>query len=207
MLLYEERKQVVDYCNDMYNKGLTVGTSGNISVLNRELGLFAISPSSITYKNTTLDDIVIMDLNGNIVDCKNGRKPSTEWKMHMINYIERDDVNATIHSHAPYASACSCFEKDVPAVHSGISITKDEIVPCAKYAYSGSDELARYMADALKGRTAALVSHHGLMVVSKNIERAMMITEEVEFCCKMYILTQSAGGAPVLPREQLQFWG
>ena len=205
MLLTQERELVRQYCIKMYDRGLTVGTSGNISIFNRDQGLLAISPSSVNYHIANIEDIVVMDLGGKIV--QGDRRPSTEWKMHLVQYQRRADINAVIHSHPPYATACACLQRDVPAVHGSITLTKDEIIPCAKYGFSGSEELAEYMYEAMQGRTAALVNSHGLMVGAKDIARAMMITEELEFVCKMYILTESVGGAPVLPREKLQFWG
>ena len=76
MLLEEMRQKVVDYGNQLISSGLTIGTAGNISMYDPETGYMVISPSGIPYAKTTAEDVVVMDLQGNIVDSK--RTPSSE---------------------------------------------------------------------------------------------------------------------------------
>ena len=80
MLLEEIRQKIVDYGNQLISSGLTIGTAGNISMYDPETGYMAISPSGIPYAQTTAEDVVVMDLQGNIVDGK--RKPSSENGLH-----------------------------------------------------------------------------------------------------------------------------
>ncbi len=86
MLLQEERELVVEYGKKLLESGLTTGTGGNLSVFNRELGLVAISPSGLDYRLSTPEDIVVIDLDGNIKDSV--RKPSSEYGFHNILYKE-----------------------------------------------------------------------------------------------------------------------
>ncbi|HAZ06309.1 MAG TPA: fuculose phosphate aldolase, partial [Acetobacterium sp.] len=101
MLLQKEREDVVKYCRKMITAGLTKGTGGNISILSRERGLMAVSPSGIDYFETAADDVVVMDLNGEIIDGK--RKPSSEYELHRIFYVRRDDIAAGVHTHSVYS--------------------------------------------------------------------------------------------------------
>ncbi len=64
MLMQKEREDVVNYCKMLISHGLTKGTGGNISILNRQEGMFAISPSGMDYFETQLEDVVVMDLAG-----------------------------------------------------------------------------------------------------------------------------------------------
>ena len=84
MLMENERKLIVEYGKLLVTKGLTTGTGGNISIFDKEKKYFAISPSGIDYFETTPEDVVIMDLDGKVVE--GIRKPSSEWMMHMIFY-------------------------------------------------------------------------------------------------------------------------
>ena len=97
MLLEQERIDVVNYCKKLITAGLTTGTGGNISILNREKGLYAMSPSGMDYFETQPEDVVVMDLDGNVVDGK--RKPSSEHALHRIFYTDRDDLDAIVHTH------------------------------------------------------------------------------------------------------------
>lgn len=87
MLLEKERELVVEYGKKLITAGLTRGTGGNISVINKKESLMAISPSGMDYFETEPEDVVIMDLEGEIVD--GFRKPSSEWRMHLIFYQKR----------------------------------------------------------------------------------------------------------------------
>ena len=77
MILQTEREKVVKYLNLLIEKGLTKGTGGNISIYNEEKGLVAISPSSIPYDKLTPYDIMVVDLDGNVVDGNPDYKPSS----------------------------------------------------------------------------------------------------------------------------------
>ena len=94
MLLEEIRKKIVDYGNQLISSGLTIGTAGNISIYDPETGYMAISPSGIPYAQTTPEDVVVMDLQGNVVDGK--RKPSSENGLHAAFYAIADTGVATV---------------------------------------------------------------------------------------------------------------
>lgn len=86
MLMNEERKQIVEYGRKLFQSGLCKGTAGNISVFDRESGLMAISPSGIDYMDIKVDDIVIMNTSGKVVD--GNCKPSSEYNMHLAYMIQ-----------------------------------------------------------------------------------------------------------------------
>uniref|UniRef100_UPI003AF93661 class II aldolase/adducin family protein n=1 Tax=Streptococcus suis TaxID=1307 RepID=UPI003AF93661 len=82
MFMEKERKELIKYGKKLVTEGLTKGTGGNLSVFNRENGLMAITPSGIDFFEIKEEDIVIMDLEGQVVE---GEKlPSSEWYMHLI---------------------------------------------------------------------------------------------------------------------------
>ncbi len=92
MILRKERELVVEYGQKMVTSGLTTGTGGNLSIFNGTEQLFAISPSGLDYFKTEPEDVVILDLDGNVVDGK--RKPSSEYDMHRIFYERRPQTGA-----------------------------------------------------------------------------------------------------------------
>lgn len=113
MLLQKEREDVVRYCRKLIESGLTKGTGGNISVLNRRQGLFAISPSGMDYFEMTPEDVVVMDLEGNVVD--GNRKPSSEHALHSILYTDRDDIGAVVHTHSTYCTVLGTLREGLPS--------------------------------------------------------------------------------------------
>lgn len=195
MLLQHERELVRDYGVKMLENGLTTGTAGNISVFNRKEGLYAMSPSSMDYHAITAEDVVVIDLDGNIVDGK--RRPSIEHVMHRSYYKGRTDIDAVVHTHSPYATAASCLGKPLPAVHFMISLCGGYELPCAAFAPPGTEELAQITYEAMKGYKAVLLQNHGLIAGAESIEKAMYLAEEMESVAQLYYLAKCMG-EPVL---------
>lgn len=201
MLLSKERELIVEYCNKLIESGLTVGTGGNISIFNRESNLMAISPSGVKYHEMKAEDVVVMDLSGNIVE--GDLKPSSEFEMHTIVYRNRDDVNSMIHTHALYATTISCLNEDLPAVHYLVGFAGGSTIRCAKYATYGTKEIAENALEAMKGRNAVLLANHGINVVGKDIVKTFGITEQLEFCCRLYWQTKSMGKPVILSDQEM----
>ena len=173
MLLKEEREQIVQYCLEFIEVGLTNGTSGNISIFNREKGLIAISPTGIPYNKMTIADVSVCDLEGKLLE---GKKPSSELEMHSLFYRRRIDINAVVHGHTVYATTVACLRKDLPAIDYMIAIAGGKDVRCAEYATYGSDELAENCFKAMEGRKAVLLANHGLTCGANDIKLCIMHT-------------------------------
>ena len=139
MLLLEERMKVVEYGKKIITSGLTMGTGGNISIFNREKKLVAISPSGIEYFETNPEDVVILNLNGDVID--GGRKPSSELDMHLIFYQRRGDLNALVHTHSPFAKTIAALGWDLPPVSYLVAFAGPN-VRCAPYETFGTKKLA-----------------------------------------------------------------
>ena len=105
MLLLEERKEIVEYGKKLITSGLTKGTGGNLSIYNRQKELLSF-PSGIDYFEIEPKDVVVIDLDGNIVEGE--KKPSSELELHRIFY-KRKDINGIIHTHTVFATTLSCL--------------------------------------------------------------------------------------------------
>lgn len=201
MLLQNEREDVVKYCRKMITAGLTKGTGGNISILNRELGLMAVSPSGIDYFETTAADVVVMDLAGNVVDGR--RKPSSEYELHRIFYVRRQDIDAVVHTHSVYATVLATLRQPLPAAsylvaYSGLDVR------CAEYASYGTTELAERTFDAMNERFAVLMANHGLLTGSKDILNAFNIAEQIEYCAEVYVKARAIGDPVILDQKEME---
>lgn len=200
MLMLGERKLVVSYGKKLITNNLTTGSGGNISIYNREKGLVAISPSGLDYFETKPEDIVIVDLEGKIVDGK--LKPSSEMGMHLIFYKNREDANAIVHTHSKFATAISCMGWDLKPVHYLIGFAGYD-VKCADYATYGSEELANNALASIGDRNAVLLANHGLIALGKNIETAFSTAEHLEFVSEIYYLTKTLGEPKLLSKDEM----
>lgn len=201
MILLEERKEIVEYGKKLITSNLTKGTGGNLSIFNRKENLMAISPSGIDYFDITPEDVVVLDLDGNIID--GNKKPSSESEMHLIFYRKRSDIDAIIHTHTVFATAISCLNITLPPVHYMIALAGPD-VRCAKYATYGTKELAENAFQAMIDRYAVLLANHGLLAGSKNLANAFNITEEIEYCAELYYRAKSIGDPVILPKDEME---
>lgn len=200
MLLQKEREDVVEYGKKLIASGLTKGTGGNISIFNREKGLVAMSPSGLEYFETTPEDVVVLNLDGEVVDGK--RKPSSELDMHVIFYKKRDDLNALVHTHSPYAKTIASLGWEIPPVSYLIAFAGPN-VRCAPYATFGTKELAEVAYEGMLNRRAVLLANHGLIAGGNNIKMAFTVAEEIEFCAQIYYQTKAIGEPQLLGEEEL----
>jgi len=201
MLLQKEREDVVKYCCKMITAGLTKGTGGNISILNRQRGLMAVSPSGIDYFETEVEDVVVMDLEGKIVDGR--RRPSSEYELHRIFYVRRDDIAAVVHTHSVYSTVLATLRQPLPAssylvAYSGLDVR------CADYASFGTTELAERTFEAMNDRFAVLMANHGLLTGSKDILTAFNIAEQIEHCAEVYVKARAIGDPVILDEEEMK---
>ncbi len=201
MRLVEERKLVVEYGKQLIERGLATGTFGNVSVYNPEEDLMAISPSGMDYYKTEPEDIVVMRLDGTVVEGK--AKPSSEYDLHRIFYQKRPDVRAVVHTHSKYATTISCMHKPIPPIHYVIGYAGKEI-PCAPYAQFGTWELAESCYETMGDRNGVLLGNHGAVAVGGNISYAMDTAQQMEFVAEIYYNCLVAGSMQCIDDEKME---
>ncbi len=200
MLMKDEREAIVEYCIKLTEHKLTKGTGGNISIFDREQKLMAISPSGLDYYQAKPEDIVVMDLNDNIIEGR--RRPSTEYNLHRIFYVKRDNCNSVVHCHSMFSAVLACLRWPIPASHYMIALAGKD-VRCAEYATFGTQELAENAFEAMRDRNAVLLANHGLLAVSTDLPNAFNIAEEIEFCAEIYYRTRCVGEPFILSDEEM----
>lgn len=202
MRLEKERIEIVEYGKKLISSGLTKGTSGNISIYNKEEGLMAVSPSGMDYFEVQPDDVVVMNLNGDIVE--GIRKPSSEYHLHSLVYQSVKNVSAVVHTHSTNASTMSVLRETLPAVHYMIAITGSFEVPCAEYETFGTEELAQSVVKAMGDGKACFLANHGLLTCGTSLRQALAIAENVEWISELYLKAKVAGKVTVLNDEEMQ---
>ena len=199
-MMMQEKEQVVRYGKKLIDRRLTTGSGGNISVCNREKNLVAISPSGLDYYETTPEDIVILDMDGNLVEGKH--RPSSEAGMHLAFYKNRADVSGIVHTHSKFATAIACMGWELPAVHYLIGMAGHR-VKCTRYATYGSDELAKKALETIGDSNAVLLANHGLIALGEDVDRAFSTAEHLEFVSEVYYLTKTLGTPNILSDEDM----
>lgn len=200
MLMQKEREQIVAYGKKLVTANLTKGTGGNLSIFDRKTGYVAISPTGIDFFETRPEDVVIIDLDGNIIE--GDKKPSSEWEMHLMPYRTRTDIDAVMHAHTTYVTALACLRWELPATHYMIAVA-GPTVRCAEYATYGSHELAVNACEAMKDRNAVILANHGILAGAKDMLNAFNIVEEIEYCSEVYLRAKQVGEPVILPDDEM----
>lgn len=200
MLMDKARQELIQYGRRLVDSRLTKGTGGNLSVYDPESQLMAITPTGIDFYEIKPEDIVIMKLDGTIVD--GDKKPSSEWVMHKIQYEKRDDITAVIHAHTTYATVIATLRQELPPSHYMIAVAGPN-VRCAEYATYGSPELAENAYEAMIDRNAVLLANHGILAGSYSLANAFNIIDEVEYCAQIYYMAKSIGEPVILDDAEM----
>lgn len=187
------RKEIIARACDFKADGLSVGKSGNISVRCDE-GLL-ITPTGFAYEKLGPLDLSHCSFDGEILEGK--WAPSSEWPFHAAIYQAREDVQAIVHCHSPYAAALACVRKPIPAFHYMVAVAGGHSIECADYATFGSVELSENALAALGERRACLLANHGQIAVGASVAEAYELAQEVEALACQYLLSLQVG-KPVL---------
>jgi L-fuculose-phosphate aldolase len=183
------KKKIIKFAQLLYRRDLVSGTAGNISLRVKENEKFIITPTGISLRELTPEELIIINSKGEKIKGKEEYQPSQEASLHLLLYTLRSDVNAVIHAHPPYATAFSIKKKFPLLTLPGRIILKR--VECALKALPGSADLVRNVSKVLKGKEtkALLLQNHGSLTFGKDLEEAFNILEVLEEAAKVAFLS------------------
>jgi L-fuculose-phosphate aldolase len=196
------RRAVVATALAMNARGINRGKSGNVSARLRTADFdgFLVTPTGLAYEDTGPDDIVPMTLDG---QSSGERLPSSEWRFHRDVYRARGEVNAVVHTHAPFATTLACHARGIPAFHYMVAAAGGRDIRCAPYATFGTQALSDHVLAALDGRKACLLAHHGMITVGPSLQTALALAVEVETLAEIYWRALSIGEPEVLTDAEM----
>ncbi|MEG2350229.1 MAG: class II aldolase/adducin family protein, partial [Hungatella sp.] len=182
----ERRRELMEMTYRSYKEGLFAGTSGNLSIYDRETETMLITPSSVSYETMNEADMVLMKLDGEIIE--GIHKPSSEWRMHAVAYREKEEVCAVIHTHSPYATSFAVNGEGIPVILVEMVPFLGGDVRVADFALPGTDAVGEAAMKALAERNACLMANHGVLAVGHTLEQAHIRAIYVEDAAKIYSL-------------------
>lgn len=166
------KQRVLKVAKKMYELGLVAGTSGNVSLCEREEGMVAITPTGVEYDALEIDDIVIVSLeNGSIL--QGHLQPTSEILMHLTVYRKMHHVSGIVHTHSPFATSFALRNEPIPNLLDESEIYLKGEVSVAKYAKPGTIDLGHNAVVALGTKTACLLRNHGTLAIGPSVEEAL----------------------------------
>ena len=184
---------LLETARGLRDRGLLVGTAGNLSV--RVEDDILITPSRLPYERLSRRDVVVVDRDGRPL--RGRHLPSRELPLHLAVYRARPDVRAVVHTHSPHATAWSFLDAALEPRTEDMDYYDVGVVRTAPPATAGSDELARTAVATLAGDGAVLLARHGVVAVGTDLESAACVAEAVEHQAHVAWLLRdglSAGG-------------
>ena len=137
-MLESLRSTVFQSNMELQKNNLVAWTSGNVSGRDLETGLIVIKPSGIKYDDLSPENMVVVDIHGNVVE--GALKPSSDTASHCYIYRDRLDIFGVVHTHSNYATAFAAVGRSIPIY---LTAHADEFgceIPCAGFALIGGDE-------------------------------------------------------------------
>ncbi|HEY5156944.1 MAG TPA: L-ribulose-5-phosphate 4-epimerase [Anaerolineales bacterium] len=193
-MLDELRTEICSLHAELPRNNLVTWTSGNVSGRDPQTGLVVIKPSGIRYADLTPDDMVVVDLEGKVVEGKN--KPSSDTISHVYVYRHRSDVNGVVHTHSTFATAWAAVGKPIPPVLTAICDEFGGPIPVGAYAKIGGDDIGQEIIHSIGSSPAILMKNHGVFTIGKTPEaavKAAVMVEDVARTVFLRLTTRSAG--------------
>lgn len=204
------KRQVVRYAQQAEREGLCRHRSGNFSVRDKETGYIVITPMGMDRAEMLPEDVVVIDMQGRVVEALTGKKPTSESMMHIAVYKARPDVGAIVHTHSKNATAFAVMNKPIPAIVYELFLLgcKKGYIPVAPYGRPGTKELAQSVLKPLEISDVALMQAHGVIAVAKDLKEALLRASYVEELAEIYYKTLTVLGhePDVVPVEELANW-
>lgn len=194
------RRAIVECGRVAYERHLVTSNDGNISV-RMDDGRVLITPSGISKGRLSLDDMLVVDLDGNVLASRPDRKPSSETPMHLEVYKQREDARAVLHAHPIFATTLTVAGLEFPNdVLPEVLLTLGD-VPVTEYATPSSHEDAEVIRPFLKTHNAMLLRQHGSLTYGKNLDEALIHLERIEHVAEIFWRAKTLGEVKRVPPE------
>lgn len=202
MSKYQEIRDMAYEANmQLPELGLVLFTFGNVSAADRGMGVFAIKPSGVPYKDLSPDKMVIVDFDGKTVE--GNLRPSSDTKTHAVLYKHWENIGGIVHTHSTYATAWAQSQRDIPIFGTTHADHNTVDIPCAPPM---SDEMIKgdyeyetgfQIMDCLKQKGMSyeeiemiLVGNHAPFTWGKTATKAVYNSAVLEEVAKMAYLTE-----------------
>jgi L-ribulose-5-phosphate 4-epimerase len=202
VLLEAIRWELVTLNQALQENGLVSWTSGNVSVRDPETGYVAIKASGVKFPDLTAESIVVIDLEGNLIDGQ--LKPSSDTASHLYIYRHRPDVHGVVHTHSNYATAFAALGQPIPVY---LTAQADEFggpIPCGGFALIGGEEIGKIVIESIGSSAAVLLKNHGVFTVGPSGEAALKAAVMVEDIARTTWLALQIGQPDEIPADRIE---
>ena len=198
----EARDRVLVFAQRLLAERLVYFTAGNISMrIADDPELVAVTPASTPYDTMRASDVVIVRLDGRVVD--GALRPTSELPLHTITYARRPDIAGIVHTHSAAAMSAAAMGLTIPPILHGLVAACGGGIVTAPYARGGTAEVAELTADALGDRSACLLRNHGVLAIGPTVDHAYNAASVVEGVVDAYLRALAFGPVPEIEPDEV----
>ena len=200
-MLEKLKDELVQLHLELPKNNLVMWTGGNVSARDPESGLVVIKPSGMRYEELRPEHMVVIDLQGKIVE--GGLKPSSDTYSHLYIYRARPDVGGVVHTHSRYATAFAAVGKSIPCVLTAMADEFGGPIPCGGFALIGDEAIGKVVVESIGKSPAVLLKNHGVFTIGKNAEAAVKAAVMTEDVAATVWMALKIGGPDEIPGEDV----
>jgi L-ribulose-5-phosphate 4-epimerase len=202
MLLDLLRQEICRLNMELPRNRLVAWTSGNVSGRDAASSLVVIKPSGVPYEQLTPENMVVVDLQGKVVE--GHLKPSSDTFAHVYVYRHRTDVNGVVHTHSTFATAWAAAGKPIPPILTAICDEFGGPIPLGGYAKIGGDEIGQEILRSIGSSPAILMKNHGVFTIGKTPGLTVKAAIMVEDVARTAFFAFQLGQPDEIPPEEVE---
>lgn len=196
------RDEMCDVCHKMWQLGWVAANDGNVSVKLPD-GTFMATPTGISKSFITPEKLVRINAAGEVLEGLDGYRPSSEIKMHLRCYAEREDVGAVVHAHPPTATGYAVANIDLDRYTMIETVIAIGSIPVTPYGTPSTNEVPEAIAPYLANHDVVLLANHGALSVGSDLITAYYRMETLELYAKISLTAHLLGGEKEISRENI----
>ena len=200
-MLENLKKEVYQAHLKLWENKLVMWTSGNVSARDPKTDLVVIKPSGVSYDKLSSDNLVIVDLNGKVIDGE--LKPSVDMATHLYVYKHRPDVMSVIHTHSTYASAFAAIGKGIPVCLTAMADFFGCNIPVGKLVLIGGEEIGKEIVKKIGNSKAIIMKNHGPFTIGTSVNEALKAAIYLEESAKTLIMAKILGEPQSIPESMV----
>ncbi len=198
-MLEHLKEELVELHLELPKNELVSWTGGNISARDFETGLIVIKPSGVRYKDLLPENLVVLDLDGKIIE--GNLKPSSDTYSHLYIYNHRKDAGGVVHTHSRFATAFAAVGKPIPCVLTAIADEFGGPIPCGDFALIGDEAIGKIVVESIGESSAVLLKKHGVFTIGKDAVSAVKAAVMTEDVAATVWMAMQIGTPEVIPQE------
>jgi L-ribulose-5-phosphate 4-epimerase len=201
-MLENLKKEVYQAHLKLWENKLIMWTSGNVSGRDSKTDYVVIKPSGVSYDKLSPDHLVVVDLNGNIIE--GNLKPSVDVATHLYVYKHMPEVMSVIHTHSTYASAFAAIGKPIPVCLTAMADFFGGDIPVGELVLIGEEEIGKEIVSKIGNSKAIIMKNHGPFTIGKNVNEALKAAIFLEETAKVLIMAKILGESQPIPGSMVK---